>query len=361
MASQQSVDIQVMSDNLAIIHVNIATLALLAYDTLLTLPSEITYIWRRRVRLGTVLYLLARYPAFLSFIMLVYIDIANIPLECVQPIGSSRVLSGHYGSSRYRRTLIGANIRHVPAQSRDAAHACSPRSSSIYGRFEYGSVYRYQRGMQCHGSGCGRYSFVTDTINNVSIILFDTLVVVVTLYNTLGLVRRSREFPMLPRKSLTQILAEQSLIRYGFVLTITLASLVTTKVLRPSVTGILITVQDSLSTIIICRCHLALQERVAHTNGITHSAHHPVTSFRAAARQIHDSLMEEFGDPSIEEIGTSEAIGPHREDDPLSNAVVGSELEEIPRGRGPASAIDGDVHAEPTCVAASAGEVSLEA
>ncbi|KAF8484169.1 hypothetical protein JB92DRAFT_3148905 [Gautieria morchelliformis] len=71
--------------------------------------------------------------------------------------------------------------------------------------------------------------------------------------------------------------------------------------------------------------------------------------------------MDEFGDPSIEDIGTSEAIEPHREDGLLSNAFVGIELEEIPRGRGPASAIDGDVGAEPTCVAASAGEVSLEA
>ncbi|KAF8460793.1 hypothetical protein JB92DRAFT_2269835 [Gautieria morchelliformis] len=67
-------------------------------------------------------------------------------------------------------------------------------------------------------SGCGRYKLVTDTINNVFIILFDTLVVVATLYNTLGLVRRSREFPMLPQKSLSRNLAEQSLIRYGKVL-----------------------------------------------------------------------------------------------------------------------------------------------
>ncbi|KAF8478325.1 hypothetical protein JB92DRAFT_1840931 [Gautieria morchelliformis] len=83
MSSQQSVDIQVISDNLAFNYVDIATLALLAYDTLLTLPSEITYIWRRRVRLGSVLYLIARYPALLAFIFSVYLDIANIPLECV--------------------------------------------------------------------------------------------------------------------------------------------------------------------------------------------------------------------------------------------------------------------------------------
>ncbi|KAF8464311.1 hypothetical protein JB92DRAFT_3064827 [Gautieria morchelliformis] len=68
--------------------------------------------------------------------------------------------------------------------------------------------------------------------------------------------------------------------------------------------------------------------------------------------------MDEFGGPSIEEIGTSEAVEPHMEDDPSSNAVVGIELKEIPRGRGPgpASAVDGDVHAEPRHVAASTGE-----
>ncbi|KAF8524763.1 hypothetical protein JB92DRAFT_2879205, partial [Gautieria morchelliformis] len=81
MSSQQSVDIQTISDDLAGSYVDLAALALLAYDTLLTLPSEITYIWRRRVRLGTVLYLLARYPAILVSIITVYLDIANIPLE----------------------------------------------------------------------------------------------------------------------------------------------------------------------------------------------------------------------------------------------------------------------------------------
>jgi hypothetical protein len=51
--------------------------------------------------------------------------------------------------------------------------------------------------------------FQADTITTVFIVLFDTLVVVVTLYNTLGLVRCSREFQTLPRRSLTQTLAEQ--------------------------------------------------------------------------------------------------------------------------------------------------------
>ncbi|KAF8524769.1 hypothetical protein JB92DRAFT_3109298 [Gautieria morchelliformis] len=73
--------------------------------------------------------------------------------------------------------------------------------------------------------------------------------------------------------------------------------------------------------------------------------------------------MDEFGDPSIEEVGTSEAIEPHREDDPLSDAVAAIELEEIPRGRKLGSAVDtssGEVCAEAQSVAASTDEVSIE-
>ncbi|KAF8474571.1 hypothetical protein JB92DRAFT_1895966 [Gautieria morchelliformis] len=106
MASQQSVDIQVISDGRALTYVDVATLALLTYDTLLTLPSEITYLWHRRVRLGTVLYLLARYPTFLFFIFTSYIGIANIPLESVQSIGSSHIFSRHCGTFRCRRLLL---------------------------------------------------------------------------------------------------------------------------------------------------------------------------------------------------------------------------------------------------------------
>ncbi|KAF8575124.1 hypothetical protein K439DRAFT_1278105, partial [Ramaria rubella] len=45
------------------------TQALLAYDTLLTFPTEIRFIWHKKFRLGTMLYLLARYSALLEFLL----------------------------------------------------------------------------------------------------------------------------------------------------------------------------------------------------------------------------------------------------------------------------------------------------
>ena len=42
--------------------------ALLAYDSLLTLVDEVLYIWKKKWKLGTALYLLARYPNLLYFL-----------------------------------------------------------------------------------------------------------------------------------------------------------------------------------------------------------------------------------------------------------------------------------------------------
>ena len=36
--------------------------ALLVYDTLLTLSLEVKYIWRKKLKLGSILYVFARYP-----------------------------------------------------------------------------------------------------------------------------------------------------------------------------------------------------------------------------------------------------------------------------------------------------------
>ncbi|KAF8526413.1 hypothetical protein JB92DRAFT_2873061, partial [Gautieria morchelliformis] len=231
-ASQQSVDIQAMSDGLAITYVNTATLALLAYDTLLTLPSEITYIWRRRVRLGTVLYLLARYPAFLNFIIGVYVDIANISLQVSNPLVhlaeclAIMILPGIEG-------LLSVRVYAMSQHNQGMPWVLGALGLLYMGSLGMGVFIVTKDTCNVTGPDLAAYSSILrfDTIHDVFLILFDTLVVVVTLYNTLGVVRCSREFPMLPQKSLTQNLAEQSLIRYGFVLTITLARVITSKVL----------------------------------------------------------------------------------------------------------------------------------
>ena len=45
------------------------------FDTFLTLPSEIRYIWCEQRRLGSVLYILARYPTLAFVLTSLYVDL----------------------------------------------------------------------------------------------------------------------------------------------------------------------------------------------------------------------------------------------------------------------------------------------
>jgi Family of unknown function (DUF6533) len=62
--------------------------ALLIYDTLLTLPSEIRYISRKAIKIGAILYLLARYLPLVGFLILIYIYIFNVSPEVYYFYGS---------------------------------------------------------------------------------------------------------------------------------------------------------------------------------------------------------------------------------------------------------------------------------
>jgi Family of unknown function (DUF6533) len=58
-------------------------IALLAYDTCLTMSNEAQYIWLGEFKLGTVLYILTRYPALLSLLLAVLEQLLNTtPLVC---------------------------------------------------------------------------------------------------------------------------------------------------------------------------------------------------------------------------------------------------------------------------------------
>jgi Family of unknown function (DUF6533) len=52
---------------------------LLAYDSLLTMPLEIGYIWKAKFKLGTALYLLARYSMLFFLPALMILDLLNFP------------------------------------------------------------------------------------------------------------------------------------------------------------------------------------------------------------------------------------------------------------------------------------------
>ena len=57
------------------------SIALLMFDTLLTLPMEVEYIWSEKPRIGSVLYGLARYPTLAFLLIYIYIYIFIVPIQ----------------------------------------------------------------------------------------------------------------------------------------------------------------------------------------------------------------------------------------------------------------------------------------
>ena len=57
------------------------TPALLVFDSFLTAPLEIMYIWHRKPKLGSILYILARYPTTMLFLGNMYLNLSTVSLQ----------------------------------------------------------------------------------------------------------------------------------------------------------------------------------------------------------------------------------------------------------------------------------------
>jgi len=61
----------------------VSSVALLAYDTLLTISAEVKFIWTSKVRWGTILYASTRYCTILGLVVLFVVATVDLPIsEC---------------------------------------------------------------------------------------------------------------------------------------------------------------------------------------------------------------------------------------------------------------------------------------
>ncbi|KAF8520671.1 hypothetical protein JB92DRAFT_2828091 [Gautieria morchelliformis] len=126
------------------------------------------------------------------------------------------------------------------------------------------------------------------TISNVNLILFDTGVVIITILSSIQTLRLWWKGDIWDKKSLISLVIYQGkVLSHGFVLTITLASTITSKVLR-----LLYGIKQRISTIL------------AYLNN----------SFQAARRSIHTAIVAEFGNPFL-----SHALGTETMEDNIAD------------------------------------------
>ena len=57
------------------------SIALLMFDTVLTLPMEVKNIWHEKHQLGSILYVLAQYPTLASSLIFLYVNLFVISIQ----------------------------------------------------------------------------------------------------------------------------------------------------------------------------------------------------------------------------------------------------------------------------------------
>ncbi|KAF8579100.1 hypothetical protein K439DRAFT_1526109 [Ramaria rubella] len=269
--------IQEQSDQMAFTYVDVAAFT---YDTPLTFPSEVRFIWHKKFRLGTGLYLLAHYPTLLQLLLNVYLDFSTFPSLQTNSLLFARA----YAISSHNKLVFV-----VLALLDTTANVLFLQTLIAYPPLIF---------------------FLLHTLNGVFTILFDTVVFVAIIENTLGLLQLQRGIPGLQRNSLSELLVQQ-------------ASTATDKVLR---------YDHSVAVILICHFHLDLQQRNDHPNGSNTSHSLPLGSFHAVTERIHRAVVDEFGDLSFNECFGTEAPQEDIElqDMQSPSGVAGIGLQEFP-------------------------------
>ncbi|KAF8583569.1 hypothetical protein K439DRAFT_1617374 [Ramaria rubella] len=336
MSSQEEIPalIQEVADvgfSAAFSYVYPAAFVLLAYDTLLTLPREIKHIWHNKLRLGSILYLLARYSTLFILVLDVYLQFApDISTQCLIGSRKSNILEG-VANACSLFPLIGiaglllARAYAISGRSRGvlvvpaflAFTGMALNLAKIDPNFLDIETY-FWFVVQPHSY----YSLLicvpflrkiihdfplrlVDTVIDIALILFETFIFFVVLMHTVGLPMLRKGMKVQHRDyTLTGLIIYQ----------VSIAQAITEKALRTTLQGILGAIQNAFVFFSLNHLNAVVNQRIEHLNGSTssHTPHVSIGSFHAVAGRIHQAVMEEFGEPGDDELYDIEAQPQHR-------------------------------------------------
>ncbi|KAF8516011.1 hypothetical protein BU17DRAFT_67665 [Hysterangium stoloniferum] len=234
---------------------------LFSYDTILTLPAEIQFVWKSRIRLPSVLYIIARYFFLIQRICYVVFDWADGPLELLT--GWPRHILAQITQPRMDlRDITGKGLRYkqkseIPFNtdivniSRRTFLPCGVQKFIAY-------VWRAPVDM-----------IVIDTAISTLTITFDGLILFTTLFYTIGTIRLQRDIKGLRKRSITYLIVQQGVLRFVLSQPHFQASVPTWRI-------------GNISILLICRFFLDVRELNSSCHAINQMNSFVVTTFPAA-------------------------------------------------------------------------------
>ncbi|KIJ49888.1 hypothetical protein M422DRAFT_246258 [Sphaerobolus stellatus SS14] len=268
-------------DTQAFAYVLLAGFVLLVYDTLLTTAEEIKFIWWRKFRLGSLLYIAARYGALIKLTAFVLNYIVN---------GTERIIV-------YNQYLKGLLLSRAYAIWRGPK---APIVAIVLILFvaSVGVSATFLAYAPCNSSMGAQFAF--SVLNG----LIEALTTGITVYHTwrehktLNALYEDGEY------SLTTLFLRQGVMRFMIIFAWEVTSAITQPLINPFLSGIDVGIETAVSTILVCRFVLQLRHfNDRNVDGISapQNGQPPLGTFKAAIRRAGETMTQEFGDlePSL--------------------------------------------------------------
>lgn len=309
--SSTAAEIQLISDGLVANYLTWTGLCLLVYDTILTLPDEIEFIWNQSIRLGTFLYVSARYGLLCNLTLLFAIDVGTT-------ITSSQCTALNFtGNLALLLYLLGTQ-----GLSLGRAYAVAPDwklvmivLSIFLVLIQFIQITEAVLAWSCNQGFSGPKARAYNYLNlasNILTVLFEAGVLIVTASKVWGLYRLEKSSKAeTDRLSLGALCLHQSVLRFAVILLFGVEQAISLNLSRFRLGGVEINIEFALSAMLVCRFLLQLRRR--HKVASEELATASMSRFDARIRDIGNSIIDEFGDTDSE---YSTTIGSRSTDDP---------------------------------------------
>ncbi|KIJ25874.1 hypothetical protein M422DRAFT_273106 [Sphaerobolus stellatus SS14] len=297
-------------DTQAFAYALLAGFVLLVYDTLLTTAEEVKYIWGRKFRLGSLLYITARYGALVKLTAFILNYIVS-ETERIHPLSfctittyilsSADVVStmGIQGEDRnllkilpYDKLLKGLLLSRVYAVWRGPK---APIAAIVLILFvaSVGISATFLAYAPCNSSMGAQLVF------SVLNALIEALTTGITVYHTWREHKTLNALVEGGEYSFTTLFLRQGVIRFTILFAWGVTGAITQPLINPFLSGIDVGVEIAVSTILICRFMLQLRHfNDRNVNGLSASqdGQPPLGTFKAAIRRADETVTQEFGD-----------------------------------------------------------------
>lgn len=296
---------------------------ILVYPSLLHLNDEVENMWKRKITLPTVLYVLSKYPVLaLQVFELVQLFLQTESLRTCNILGTLfSVLS--------ILPFIGVQGL-IAARTYSLYNGSKPAMAVVLGILFFSGLAPniYRSTVPSCASQFPRGFFISTILQSVAVVLQDFLAFVVVIYHAWSVRKLKRGVGLQGNTDLATSLLQQGFFRFCFIFVMALTSTLLANLSSSSVASGFGAFQNVLSTILICEFTLELRQR----NSKDHQVQTPnlnmspnltfqepgmIQSIRQIAESLHGSIINELGENLHNSISD-----PESEEDPNEGLPV---------------------------------------